>query len=313
MSVTRDHAEPTLGVDPLEADAARPGPGDEQRMPFRRWMRELGWRYLVGVVALAFALFPAVWVLSAAFNPTGSLAAQQLVPDPASTVNFTELFARPFWRWFTNSMIVAVVSSGGTVFLTALSAYVYSRMRFSGREISLLGLLLLQMLPQFLAIIALFLIMTEVSSFFPELGLNTLAGLIMIYLGGALGLNTWLMKGFFDSVPRELDESAAVDGATHTQTFFTIVLPLVKPILAIVALFSFIISLNDFLMQSVMLRDESVYTLPVGLFLFIGEDYGARWGPFAAGALISAFPVVALFIALQRYIVSGLTAGAVKG
>ncbi|TVP64119.1 MAG: sugar ABC transporter permease [Nitriliruptor sp.] len=288
-------------------------PGGRERLTPRRWLRELSWRYVVGVIAVTFALFPAVWVISAAFNPTGSLAGQQLIPDPISTVNFETLFARPFGRWFANSMIVAVVSAGGTVFLTSLSAYVYSRMQFTGRQLSLIGLLLLQMLPQFLAIIALFLIMIEIGRFFPQLGLNSLAGLIMIYLGGALGLNTWLMKGFFDSVPRELDESALVDGASHTQVFFRIVLPLVKPILAIVGLFSFVIVLNDFIVQSILLRDETTYTLPVGLYLFIAEDYGARWGPFAAGALLAAIPVVALFLALQRFIVSGLTAGAVKG
>ncbi len=311
MTSVRESTEPTTPADPL--DARPTPPPKDRRMPFSRWMGQVGWRYLVGLVGLIFALFPVVWAVSAAFNPTGSLAAQQLIPEPVSTVNFEELFARPFWLWFRNSMIVGISASVGTVFLTAMSAYVYSRMRFTGRQLSLLGLLLLQMLPQFLAIVALFLIMIELGRYFPEIGLNSLGGLILIYLGGALGLNTWLMKGFFDSVPKELDESAAVDGASHAQIFFTIILPLVKPILAIVALFSFIIALNDFLVQSVLLTQEDVYTLPVGLYLFIDQDYGARWGPFAAGALITAIPVVLLFLSLQRYIVSGLTAGSVKG
>jgi arabinogalactan oligomer / maltooligosaccharide transport system permease protein len=278
-----------------------------------RWLREVGWRYVVVLFALAFALFPGVWVMSAAFNPTGSIAGQRLIPDPVSTVNFETLFATQFWRWFANSMIVAGVTAVGSVFLTALSAYVYSRLRFSGRRLTLIALLLLQMLPQFLAIIAIFLLMISISRYFPQLGLNTLTGLIMIYLGGALGLNTWLMKGFFDTIPKDLDESAKVDGASHVQVFFTIILPLSAPILAVIALLSFIVSINDFMVQSVLLQREENYTLAVGLFRFIAEDYGARWGPFAAGALIAGAPIILLFMYLQRHITSGLIQGAVKG
>ena len=278
-----------------------------------RWVREVGWRYVVIAVALFFALFPAVWVASAAFNPTGSIAAQRLIPEPVSTVNFEALFATNFWRWFTNSMIVSLTTAAGSTFLCALAAYVYSRMRFLGRRTTLLGLLLLQMLPQFLAIIALFLLMVGIGGFFPEMGLNTLAGLVAIYLGGALGLNTWLMKGFFDTIPRDLDEAAKVDGASHAQVFFTMILPLATPILAVIALLSFIVAINDFIVQSVLLQDDRQATLAVGLFRFIAEDYGARWGPFAAGALIAGAPIVLLFLVLQRYLTSGLMQGAVKG
>jgi arabinogalactan oligomer / maltooligosaccharide transport system permease protein len=290
------------------ADTARAGPP-----PWLRWLRELGWRYLVVAAAMVFALFPAVWVASAAFNPTGSISGQQLIPTPISTVNFDVLFATPFWRWFMNSMIVAGVTAVGSTFLCALAAYAYSRMRFTGRRASMLALLILQMLPQFLAIIAIFLLMISIARYFPALGLNSLAGLIAIYLGGALGLNTWLMKGFFDTVPRDLDEAAKVDGASHVQVFFTMVLPLTVPILAVVTLLSFIVAINDFIIQSVLLTDDSQFTLAVGLFRFISDDYGTRWGPFAAGALIAGTPIVLLFLFLQRYISTGLIQGAVKG
>ena len=292
------------------------GPIDRRhrpRTPPRRWVREVAWRYVVIVLAIAFAIGPAIWVVSAAFNPTGSIAAQRLIPDPVSVVNFETLFATNFWRWFRNSMIVALGTAAGSVFLCALAAYVYSRMRFIGRRTTLLALLLLQMLPQFLAIIAIFLLMVGIGRFFPEIGLNTLAGLIAIYLGGALGLNTWLMKGFFDTIPRELDEAAKVDGASHVQVFFTMVLPLATPILAVIALLTFIVGINDFIVQSVLLQDDRQATLAVGLFRFIAEDYGARWGPFAAGSLIAGLPIVLLFMFLQRYLTSGLIQGAVKG
>lgn len=303
--------------DPESAASARPtardGGGDGKRRPFSRWLGDLGWRYVVVALALAFALFPAFWVLSAAFNPTGSIAAQRLIPDPVSTTNFEQLFATPFWRWFANSMIVAGVTAAGSTLLCALAAFVYSRMRFQGRRISLLALLLLQMLPQFLAIIALYLLMVSISRYFPQAGINTLAGLIMIYLGGALGLNTWLMKGFFDTVPKDLDEAAKIDGASHVQVFFRMILPLSAPILAVVTLLGFIVSINDFIVQSVLLTDERQYTLAVGLARFIAEDYGARWGPFTAGALIAGVPIALLFLFLQRYLTSGLMQGAVKG
>jgi arabinogalactan oligomer / maltooligosaccharide transport system permease protein len=309
------------GIDqPLEGTAPRTRVGARTDVraasPWKRptkWLREVGWRYLVVVLALAFALFPGVWVMSAAFSPSGSIAGQQLIPDPISTTNFETLFATRFWRWFANSMIVAGVTAVGSVFLTAMSAYVYSRLRFTGRRVSLMALLLLQMLPQFLAIIAIYLLMISIGRYFPALGLNTLVGLIMIYLGGALGLNTWLMKGFFDTIPKELDESAKVDGASHVQVFFTMILPLSAPILSVIALLSFIVSINDFMVQSVLLTHEDNFTLAVGLFRFIAEDYGARWGPFAAGALIAGAPIILLFMYLQRHITSGLIQGAVKG
>jgi arabinogalactan oligomer/maltooligosaccharide transport system permease protein len=146
-------------------------------------------------------------------------------------------------------------------------------------------------------------------------GLGTGAGLALVYLGGALGVNTWLMKGFFDTIPRDLDESAQVDGASHNQVFFRIILPLVAPILAVVFLLSFIFLLNDFVLASAVLGqgDPEGFTLSVGLFRYLSDQFNQRWGPFAAGALMAGVPVVILFLFLQKYIVSGLTQGAVKG
>lgn len=306
---------PTPVDAPVEHEPPQPPAAAPPSVWYRplRWLRELGWRYAVVALALGFALFPAVWVVSASFNPTGSIAAQQLIPDPISTTNFEQLFATNFWRWFRNSMVVGTATAVGSVFLCALAAYVYSRLRFAGRRPTLLGLLVLQMLPQFIAIIAIFLMMVSIGRYFPELGLNTHIGLIMVYLGGALGLNTWLMKAFFDTVPIDLDDAAKVDGASHVQVFFTIILPLAVPILAVITLLSFILSLNDFMVQRVLLTEDAQYTLPVGLYLFVSENYGQRWGPFAGGALIAGAPIVVLFLFLQRYITSGLLGGAVKG
>ena len=195
-----------------------------------RWFARVGWRHVVGVLAVAFSLFPILFVLSAALNPLGTLSSTELVPTGASLENFTNLFDRTaFGHWFLNSLIIAGGASFVSIFLSSLAAYAFSRMRFAGRRFGLLTLLLIQMFPQFLAIVAIFLIFTTVTDLWPVIGFNTPWGLFLLYMGGALGVNTWLMKGFFDTLPRELDESATMDGATHAQVFFRIMLPLVAP------------------------------------------------------------------------------------
>jgi arabinogalactan oligomer/maltooligosaccharide transport system permease protein len=284
---------------------------------FGAWFADTGWRHLVALAALGFALFPVLWVISAAFS-SGNLNSQQLIPRETTLDNFRELMSDPghppFWRWFGNSMMVGVVTSVATVFLCACAAFAFSRLRFRGRRPGMLALLLIQMFPNLLAVVALFLFATRIKGLFPAIGLGTVWGLIFIYLGGALGVNTWLMKGFFDTLPMELDESAKVDGATHAQIFFKIILPLGAPVLAVIGLLSFITSQAEFLLADVILgQNENQRTLAVGLSRYILAGFDNRWGPFAAGALIGAIPVVILFLFLQRFIVSGLTAGAVKG
>jgi arabinogalactan oligomer/maltooligosaccharide transport system permease protein len=188
-------------------------------------------------------------------------------------------------------------------------------MRFRGRRGGLLSVLLVQMFPQALAFVAVFLIMIQLGDVFPAIGLGTRFGLLLVYMGGAMGVNTWLMKGFFDTIPTDLDESARVDGASQHQIFFRIILPLVTPILAVVFLLSFIFLINDVILASAVLGQGSPdnFTLSVGLFRFINDNFSLRWGLFSAGALMAGIPVLVLFMFLQRYIVSGLTQGAVKG
>ncbi|MER7415420.1 ABC transporter permease subunit [Micromonospora peucetia] len=269
---------------------------------------------MVAVLAVAFSLFPILFVLSAAINPLGTLSSTELLPTGASVENFTNLFDRTaFGWWFFNSLLIAGVSAFVSVFLSALAAYAFSRMRFSGRRVGLLSLLLIQMFPQFLAIVAIFLIFTTVTDLWPAIGFNTPWGLLLLYLGGALGVNTWLMKGFFDTLPRELDESATMDGATHAQVFFRIMLPLVAPILAVTGLLAFIGTINEFLMANVFLTDSESKTLAVGMFGLVAGERNNNFGIFAAGTLLTAIPTVLVFQMVQRYIVSGLTAGAVKG
>lgn len=280
-----------------------------------RWWRELGWRHAVAWLALAFAIFPVLYVVSSSLNPAGSLTGSNGLFAHVSLENYVDLFndpVHPYARWFVNTVVIATVTALGTVLLGACAAYAFSRFRFRGRRGGLLSLLLIQMFPQVLAYVAIFLLLSTLKGVFPAIGLGTRLGLILVYLGGALGVNTYLMYGFFNTVPKELDEAAAIDGASHAQVFFTIILRLVAPILAVVALLSFVATFSDFLIASIVLVDPNQQTLAVGLYQFVSQRFSEYWGIFAAGAVLAAVPVVLLFQFLQRYIVSGLTQGSIK-
>jgi len=290
-------------------------PAAERRRPFGRWFRETGWRHLVGVVMIAFAGFPLLYVLSASLNPTGTLVGSNQLFRALDIGNYVKLFTTPtlpFAAWFTNTIFIGLVAAIGTVFLGALAAYAFSRLRFTGRRLGLLSLLLLQMFPQLLGVVAIFLLLYGIGEIFPALGLGSQLGLIMVYLGGALGVNTYLMYGFFNTVPKEIDEAAKIDGASHVQIFFGIILRLVTPILAVIALLSFVGTASEFVIASVVLTEPSSQTLAVGLYQLVSNETSKNWTLFSAGAVLAALPVMLLFIFLQRYIVSGLTSGAVK-
>jgi ABC-type maltose transport system permease subunit len=175
------------------------------------------------------------------------------------------------------------------------------------------GILLIQVFPSLLAMVAVFLLISQIGERIPWLGLNTHAGLIMVYLGGAMGINIWLMKGFFDTVPRAIDESAMVDGATHWQTFTQLLLPLMRPILVVVGILSFIGTYGDFVLARILLKSTEQYTLMVGLFIFTSGQFSQQWGQFTAGALMGALPIMIIYLVLQDQIVGGLTQGSVKG
>lgn len=284
------------------------------RTRFTLWAGRLGWRHAVMWVVAAFAIFPVLFVVSAAINPLGTLSSSQLWPTGASLDNAMELFRNtPFTTWYANSLFFALTNAAVTVLLSALAAYAFSRMRFKGRRVGLIGLLVIQMFPQFLAIVAIYLMFSNIGELYPAIGFDTRWGLMLVYLGGALSINTWLMKGFFDTVPKELDESAQMDGATHAQVFFRIMLPLVTPVLAIVALLVFINTINEFLLASVFLRDTDSQTLGLGLYQLVDSQRNANFGMFAVGAIMLSLPTLAVFWFLQRYISEGLTSGAVKG
>lgn len=297
-----------------EPHAAHPGV-PQNRMSRKRWFQEVGWRHIVGVLACVWALFPVSYIVSASLNPLGNVVSTTIIPNSFSLVHFQALFQTPsipFTRWALNSIIVAVVVVFVQLLCSAMAAYAFSRFRFRGRRPGLLSLLLIQMFPQFLAAVALYLMLTDMGEVVPAIGLNTIAGYVLVLCGGALG-QVWLIKGFFDALPRSLDEAAMIDGASHVQVFFRIVLPLVTPILAVSGLLVFVGTIGEFLLASLFLTDTNNKTLATGLYGLIDGDRSNNLGVFAAGALLTAIPVIALFLYLQRFIVGGMTAGGVKG
>ncbi|WP_341955149.1 sugar ABC transporter permease [Microbacterium sp. LWH13-1.2] len=300
--------------------AAAPVTVERNLGPRRRsigaWFADTGWRHVVAIIVSAFALFPLLYVVSASLNPRGTLTGSNQLFSAIGIDSYVRILSdpqNPYGLWFLNTLVIAVVTGGVTVFIGALAAYAFSRMRFAGRRIGLVTIVVVQMFPQLLAVVAIFLLMSTLGDWFPAIGLNTHTGLILVYLGGALGVNTYLMYGFFNTLPMELDEAARIDGAGHARIFFTMILPLVAPILAVVALLSFIGTVNEYVIASVMLVDVEQQTLVVGLTKLVANPRYADWSAFSAGAVMAAIPVMILFLFLQRYIVGGLTAGATKG
>lgn len=279
----------------------------------KRWALDVGWKYLLSLVVLFYAVFPLVYVLSASLNPGGSLATSNALFSAFDLSNYQALADTRYWTWYANTLVIGVSAAAGAVLMGAAAAYAFSRFRFRGRRVGLTALLIIQMFPQALAFVAIFLMLLALGEVFPVLGLNSKVALICIYLGGALGVNTFLMYGFFNTIPQELDESAKIDGATHAQVFWRIIMPLVTPILAVVGLLAFIASFGDYIISKIVLVSEDNWTLAVGMYQWVSNQLSSNWGLFAAGAILASVPVLVLFLTLQRYIVGGLTAGSVKG
>jgi arabinogalactan oligomer/maltooligosaccharide transport system permease protein len=276
-------------------------------------MADVGWKYPLAALLVFYAAFPLAYVLSAALASSGTLTGSTELFRSISTVNFAALSETRFWTWVANSLTIGAATAVGSVLMGAAAAYAFSRFRFTGRRTSLTALLIIQMFPQMLAFIAIFLLLIALGNVVPVLGLNSKLALICVYLGGALGTNTFLMYGFFNTIPREIDEAAKIDGATHSQTYWTIILRLVTPILAVVGLLSFIATFGEFILARIILTSENNWTLAVGMYAWVSDQLNANWGLFAAGAVIASVPILALFLFLQKYIVGGLTTGSVKG
>ena len=275
-------------------------------MKVRKYIRLL-FSYLLLAFMAVIIVYPLLWTAGASFNPGNSLISTSIIPKHPTFDHYKELFAGKeslqYVQWYVNSMKISLFTMAGSLLCVTFTAYAFSRFRFKGRKYALTLFLLLQMIPQFSALIALF-VLAQILGM-----INSHWLLILLYIGGLIPMNTYLMKGYMDSIPMDLDESAKIDGASSTRIFFQIILPLSKPMAAVVAMNGFTGPLGDFVLSSTILRTPESYTLPVGLFNLVNDVMGASYTTFAAGALLISIPVAIIFIMLQKNFVSGLTAG----
>ena len=276
---------------------------------------QIGWKHLVALLVIAYAIFPLVYILSTSLTDMGGIENFTLFGQ-FYTKNYTDLLTSPdypFVTWMKNTIILAGFTAVISVFISAFAAFAFSRLRFQGRRPGLLALILVQMFPSILGLTAVYGILSKLTDYVPVIGLGTKAGLILVYLGGSLGAGTYLLYGFFNTIPKELDEAAKIDGATHTQIYFKIILRLVAPVLAVLALLSFIGTFGDYVLASIVFDTADQLTVAVGLNLLLADPWSKNWAMFAAGAVMSSLPIMILFVSLQKYITNGLTGGAVKG
>ena len=264
---------------------------------------------------IAMILYPFLMVISISLSAGNSGTGGSLFPTNFSLEHWKYVLGiggsgSLVLRWFLNSIIVATVSSLMILIFSGSGAYAFSRLPFKGKAPLLTSLMILQMFPQVLSLVAIYTILNAIGNFFPALGLNTHAGLILVYMGG-VAIYIWMIKGYFDTIPQSIEESAMIDGATTFQTFWQILLPMSLPIFAVVFILSFITFIGEYPVASQLLTKESNWTLAVGAKSFLYDQH-YEWGNFAATAVLTGIPISLMFLFSQKFLISGMTAGGVK-
>ncbi|MCK4415066.1 MAG: sugar ABC transporter permease [Candidatus Eisenbacteria sp.] len=265
--------------------------------------------YAVIIAITAITVYPVLVVINTSLRPSNALytTSLSLIPENATVRAYVSiLLDKPFLLWMRNSLIVAIAVTLLGVTLASTAGYAFSRFSFPGRRSGMIGLLVTQMFPATMLLLPLFVLMRG-------LGLvDTLMGLVVAYTATVLPFTVWTMKGYYDTIPRDLEEAAMVDGASQIGAFVRVVLPLARPALMITGLFSFMAGWSEFIVARVILSSQSLYTLPLGLEGLAGT-FQTEWATYSAGSLLVSLPVVALFLILNRFLVGGLTLGGVKG
>ena len=267
-------------------------------------LRSLG-AHIILLHFVALTLLPLVWILDIALSPGNALGGS--LGGPYTGEHFSNMVeSEAFWTWMRNSLIVSLGTTLMGLVVAIPAGYAFSRYKFTGRDVSMFAFLLVQMFPGIIILVPYFLVMKTLGL------LNSHLGLILAYCVTALPLCVWMLKGFFDTVPRELEEAALLDGCNQFQVFTKVVLPLSLPAVAVTALFSFLAAWNEFLLALTFNTSNDMYTLPVGLASMISST-GQAWGDFAAASLLVSLPVALLFLFFQKFLIEGLSAGGVKG
>lgn len=262
---------------------------------------------LLIVIAL-MVLVPVSWIVLSSLQEGNSLFSSTFIPKKITFKHYVELFKETdFLLWYWNTFKIAVANMCISLVITTLTAYVFSRYNFRGKKTTLISVLVLQMFPSFLAMTAIFILLSKLNL------LDTHLGLILVYSAGQVPYNSWLVKGYFDGIPKTLDEAARVDGAGHLTIFVRIIMPLARPILVLIAITNFMGPWFDFIFPNLVLRSQDKRTLAMGIFDWITTGANDNFTMFAAGAILVAVPITILFLILQKHIVKGLSAGAVKG
>jgi len=265
--------------------------------------------YIILAIFVTITVYPLLNVLSVALRPGDKLFSTSLaiIPKDATLDNFrVALFERDLFVWLKNSLIISIATCALGVVVSAGAAYSFSRFKFKGRKGGMMMFLVTQMFPAPMLLLPTYLLLTK-------LGLtNNFLGLLVPYTATAVPFAVWNLKGYFDTIPRSLEESAYIDGASHFRTFYTIVLPLAKPAIAVTALFAFMTAWSEYVIAKIIMSDPTKITLPLGLTTMQG-NFSVEWGVYSAAALVTTLPVLILFITLSKYLVGGLTIGSVKG
>ena len=264
--------------------------------------------YCLFILISLLVFYPLIYVVAAAFSPGNSIANLNIVPfkDGFTLAHFKYLFEKTdYWLWFKNTFIIAIWTSAITVVIASLSAYVFSRFNFVFKKPLLMSLLILQVFPSFVGMIAIYVILYRIN------GLDTLWGLILVYIAGNIPYNTWMVKSYMDTVSKNLDEAARIDGASHFRTFATIILPITRPIITFLGIASFTGPWMDFIFPKMVLRSSEKQTLALGLFSFV-TDKKNEFTNFAAGALIICVPFVIFFLFTQKAMMMSMGTAGVK-
>lgn len=266
-------------------------------------------RYTVLAIGAIIMVTPFVYLLSTSFKPQAYVLTipPEFIPNPATTANYEHvLTSHNFGLYFLNSTIVAVVSTALSVLISSMMAFAFARFEFRGRELIFRILLIGLIVPAMMLIVPQFVLAKQLHL------LDSLAGLIVFYVAGTLALNTFLLRGFFESIPAELDQAMQIDGASAWWRYWRLALPLAKPALATATIFTFLANWDEFAWALTIITDQDNLTLPVAIQLFQGQN-ATQWGLVFAASAIAIVPVIIVFLVFQRYFVQGLTSGAVKG